>query len=172
MPHAWEAHGQEDKRNALLTPPSTGKTTATSTALTVKYTHTGLLLCYVCQLWNKSHSHHERGVRWAAKTSPALGDSHERRCSLRVPNCLEESIILVQQLNQKTNECASELMQQVCLETTLIFSFYLTVRCFGLKENWGDSPPPLCLHGNNFNNKEPQKTWSIFIYKNTWEYKK
>lgn len=45
MPHAWEAHGQEDKRNALLTPPSTGKTTATSTALTVKYTHTGLLLC-------------------------------------------------------------------------------------------------------------------------------
>lgn len=51
MPHAWEAYGQKKKRTALSIPPSTGKTTATSTVLTalqkitVKYTHTVLLLC-------------------------------------------------------------------------------------------------------------------------------
>lgn len=41
MPHAWEAYGQKKqekekkkKRTALSIPPSTGKTTATSTVLT------------------------------------------------------------------------------------------------------------------------------------------
>lgn len=38
MPHAWEAYGQKKpktkQRTALSIPPSTGKTNATSTALT------------------------------------------------------------------------------------------------------------------------------------------
>lgn len=64
------------EKTALSTAPSTGKTTATSTVLTVKYTHTGLLLCLCTSAlyWvTFMCSHHEKSGPWATtiQTTPS-----------------------------------------------------------------------------------------------------